>query len=1198
MTKVLNQLLYSSVVFGDDLPSGILRLESTSSGTKGAIEFVGSHFDLITDTQTGRLIHANTGFRTYDFPDYSGQVLISGIFTGAGQLVYSSAAGVYAMLPNVVGSALVTSGIGDIAWASGNNDQVLTMVAGAPVFADLPDVGFINPSLIANQIAYYATAGNDLSPITTVASRVLMSSALGVPSWLLLEATYLKASGGVPLGTGVSTQVLTAVGDGSFAWVNKNPAVINPGTQYRLPYYSASSPGTTLSESSFLQVEETFRALMLQNRGSIRLYEATVNGPSYLEFKAPLSLGPSTVWTLPATDGLAGALLQTDGLGNLAFNIVDNGTVNPGLINQIAYYASTGNDVSGLATVSQRILGSTALGVPTWMLIKESYLSTTGDVPLGIGSLNQVLVSNGSTAFLWMNAVDITGEVLSGTANFLAYYPNTGTKVDDTSFLSVDNTLKIFNLLAGTRLRFYPALGVNYLEFQSPALTTTTSWILPAIDGLSGYALGTDGAGNLSFIEVGRGIVHDGTAMTLAYYQTATDEVYPWTNIASRVAVTTALNEIAWNLLTTEYFSTVGGLPLDVGTPNYALTPDGFGNFLWVDMVTIVGKVNTGSATRLAFYAFDGNQVYGSLWLNNAELAKALELLDNGSLRFYEITNTYYAEFLASASMAANVSWRLPSADGLSGQFLQTDGAGVLSWITNKINTGTVPAIPYYSAPNEISASTLLIPTGLPLSIGHTLIVDYLTGQLSYEVTVEPSASVGEIAVYTASQKVGYFSDLIWDNINKLIQIGTGGGVSIFETTNTYSTTLKSSSDLVASTVLTLPPNLPAANGYVVTGETDGTLLFREPSSDTRWQQRGVVTLIPGMRSVTVIYDTPFSQTPTWIEAQWSIGEDSSYLPTYAVEKSTAEGFIVRFSQIIPSTGIYKINWQSYLTSVISGNISLFMAAGRDVSGYLDSLTSIQVDTDTSIAFTATFSSPRSYTCSGSSSLKGYVFGGSSPVPLALSVISSFVYSTSVLTDIAINLLTARAFAAGIGTRSTVYVAGGATPGGINYQSIEAFNTTTETILGLTANLANPSVSAGSATSYTKGAIVNNGLASMEILTYASETLTTSAATFGATDISVGANDVGNGKGYFGRDAGYVYSYDFGLDTLSLLPASLNSSTGLSSAGNSLDHAYFAGASLVDSLDFSTGTVTTVTSLLTSGHLSASTSVFQSKGLL
>ena len=1200
MAKILNQLLYSSVVFGSDQPAGVLRLESTSSGTKGAVEVVGTSLDLITGMVVGSFVHTNTVDRTYTFPDYSGTVLVSGLFTDVNQLLYSSSAGVYAALSSIAGSALVTSPSGGIQWVTGADGQVLTLVGGTPVFIDLPDVGFINPSISGDQLAYYAVAGNDISPLTTVASRVLLSNGANALEWGLIPSTYLKASGGVPLGTGLATQILSAVGDGTFVWSDKNPSVINTGTQYRLPYYSVSPSGTTLSQSSFIETDETSRSVKLTNRGTLRFYEATVNGLSYLEFKAPVSLGPTVSWILPSADGLPTpthpSVLHTDGFGNLSFGVFDHGTVNSGLTNQIAYYATNGNDVSGLTTTASRILTSSSLGVPTWKLLVESFLATTGDVPLGVGLLNQVLVSDGSTRFKWANAVDITGEVLSGEANYLAYYPTTNTKVDDTSFLSIDNTLKIFNLLGGAELRFFPATGTDYISFTTPLLSTTTAWKLPAEDGSDGYALTTDGLGNLSFIEVGRGIVHTGTAKTLAYYQTADDEVHPWTNIADRVALTTDLNEIEWGLLTTKYFSKAGGGSLDAGSPNYSLTPDGLGSFVWVDMATVLGKVNLGQTTRLAYYT-DTNQVSGSDWLNTNEVSKSLELLDGGSLRFYNSGSTFYASIVAPA-LAADVSWTLPLSDGNADQFLITDGFGNLSWVTNKINTGTVNAIPYYSDLNEISASPLLIPTGLPTSLGHVLLVNHTTGQLSYEVIVEPAGTAGQIAVYTDTQKVGYYSALTWDDASKLIKVGTGGGLSFFELTNTYSTTLKASPLLTASTQLTLPPNLPIEDGYVLTSESDGTLLFKEPSSDTRWEKRGVITLEPNMRSVTVIYDTPFEQVPSWVNVQWVIGEDSTYLPTYAVEKSTIEGFIVRFSTAIPSTGIYKLNWQSLMSSVTTDTISLFIVGGRTASGYLDRIWNILVDVDTSIVLAATMSSPRSYTCSGGSSLYGYVLGGSSPDPLPLGIITSYEYTTGVLSDISTTLITPRSGAGGVGTRSKVYVAGGETPSGANYSSIETFSTASETISSFGSSLAQPHISKGTATSHLLGALYYIGTTNLGLLDYSLETLNFSISSFGVADISVGANNAANSIGYFGRDSGSVFRYLFSLDTMFALPTSLNSSSGLSSAGNSLDHAYFSGSELIDALNFSTETVQTVTNLSGADHMSAASSTFQSKGLV
>lgn len=39
-----------------------------------------------------------------------------------------------------------------------------------------------------------------------------------------------------------------------------------------------------------------------------------------------------------------------------------------------------------------------------------------------------------------------------------------------------------------------------------------------------------------------------------------------------------------------------------------------------------------------------------------------------------------FVGFRAPDSIAASAIWQLPSADGTSGQVLQTNGAGVLSW--------------------------------------------------------------------------------------------------------------------------------------------------------------------------------------------------------------------------------------------------------------------------------------------------------------------------------------------------------------------------------------------------------------------------------------------------------------------------------------------------------------------------------------
>lgn len=66
-----------------------------------------------------------------------------------------------------------------------------------------------------------------------------------------------------------------------------------------------------------------------------------------------------------------------------------------------------------------------------------------------------------------------------------------------------------------------------------------------------------------------------------------------------------------------------------------------------------------------------------------------------GAARFYEDTDngTNYVGLQAAASIASNVSFTLPSADGTSGQVLQTNGSGVLSFTTPSAGISTGKSI-------------------------------------------------------------------------------------------------------------------------------------------------------------------------------------------------------------------------------------------------------------------------------------------------------------------------------------------------------------------------------------------------------------------------------------------------------------------------------------------------------------------------
>jgi hypothetical protein len=83
---------------------------------------------------------------------------------------------------------------------------------------------------------------------------------------------------------------------------------------------STTATGTvlTLSDSATTSTVN----LIIDNDKEIRFREATANGTNYVSLSAPTSLSADLTFTLPATDGTSGQVLQTNGSGVLSFATV------------------------------------------------------------------------------------------------------------------------------------------------------------------------------------------------------------------------------------------------------------------------------------------------------------------------------------------------------------------------------------------------------------------------------------------------------------------------------------------------------------------------------------------------------------------------------------------------------------------------------------------------------------------------------------------------------------------------------------------------------------------------------------------------------------------------------------------------------------------------------------------------------------
>ena len=124
-------------------------------------------------------------------------------------------------------------------------------------------------------------------------------------------------------------------------------------------------------------------------------------------------------------------------------------------------------------------------------------------------------------------------------------------------------------------------------------------------------------------------------------------------------------------------FVTAFTLPTTDGTVDQVLKTDGAGN---IGFATVSGGGGTpgGSDTQIqynnagSFGGASGLVTDGSNLTLNAQ----------GDLRFADSDSSNWVAFQAPATIASNVTWTLPDADGTDGQVMKTNGSGTLSWIT------------------------------------------------------------------------------------------------------------------------------------------------------------------------------------------------------------------------------------------------------------------------------------------------------------------------------------------------------------------------------------------------------------------------------------------------------------------------------------------------------------------------------------
>jgi len=359
-----------------------------------------------------------------------------------------------------------------------------------------------------------------------------------------------------------------------------------------------------------------------------------------------------------ASVGTSGQVLTSNGAGALPTfqNVSSSGTVNSSTAKNIAYYATTGTAVSGLATEVDSVLVTDAAGNPVWdttlpeftgcvnMVLTTPALGTpqsgnlsdctglpltsgvTGILPVanggsgvssatayavlcggttstdpfqsvaGLGSAGQVLTSNGAGALPTFQSVSGSGTVNSGTANELAYYATTGTAVS--GLTSANDGVLVTN-----------GSGV-------PSISTT----LPSGLTIPGYQATITPAALTKTDDTNVTLTLGGTPTT-ALLQ-ATSLTLGWTgqlSVArggSGLASATAYAVLCGGTTSTGAFQSIAS----VGSSGQVLTSNGAGALPTFQNVSGTGTVNSGTANELAYYATTGTAISGLASANNGVL--------------------------------------------------------------------------------------------------------------------------------------------------------------------------------------------------------------------------------------------------------------------------------------------------------------------------------------------------------------------------------------------------------------------------------------------------------------------------------------------------------------------------------------------------------------------------------------------------
>ena len=423
----------------------------------------------------------------------------------------------------------------------------------------------------------------------------------------------------------------TQANNGDRLFIGDGSSVNVIGGQYFSDMLDHVAGTLTASSAVVVDSNKAVDELLIGNNGStggtLKLNEGTTNGTHFIGLKAGNSLAASVTFTLPTADGSSGQVIKTNASGTLSF-----ADETPALDNIAA------GDAAATLTTTAGNITIDAQGNDTDIIFK----GTDGS------SDTTFLTIDGSDAGTLIANHDLELGTDGSIVKFGADNEITLTHVADTGLLLADSG-------GSPTLQLHDANESVSSDGSNLILTSGgTAFTVPSSDGTSGQFLKTNGSGALSFdtvssaaddITAGDGAVNITTSsgnITIDAAANDSDVIIKGTDNTADITMATFDGSDAGTLILNH--------DLELGT-DASIIKFGADNEITLTHVADTGLLlqDSGGTPTLQFH--DANESISS---------------DGGHLIF----------------TSNGVAFDFPSADGSAGQFLKTNGSGVLSFDT------------------------------------------------------------------------------------------------------------------------------------------------------------------------------------------------------------------------------------------------------------------------------------------------------------------------------------------------------------------------------------------------------------------------------------------------------------------------------------------------------------------------------------